>query len=162
MADPLSVTSAVVGLLAAGAKLSSCLASFVSHVRDAPSLAQSTLQEITDIAAALNQLHTYLHGHKQASTERGSLILLENLLATLTGCVTTFSDLQHMVDKLAISENMRIFDRMMWSRKQDKIYLILQRLQNHKASLALMLTILQWYVSPQSFQNRRSSILTMR
>jgi hypothetical protein len=151
--DPLSVAASVSGLLCAGVKISSFLFSVVSNVRDAPSLAQSLLWEMTDITAALGRLQAYVDGRTQARSERGALILLEHVLATLTGCVTTYSDLQAIVNKLNVDPNMGTFDKIRWSREESKIAVIVQRLQNHKSSLTLMLTILQWQVHFLSLLN---------
>lgn len=40
-----------------------------------------------------------------------------------------------------------VFDRAKWLFKEGKVATIVQRLQNHKASFTLMLSILQWYVN---------------
>ncbi|KAI9694371.1 MAG: hypothetical protein M1820_008971 [Bogoriella megaspora] len=141
--DPLSVGASVVGLLSAGAKLSASLHSIICNVLDAPSLAQNVLQEVGDIAASLARIQIYLNGQAQADPERGSLILIEHILTTLTGCVTTYSELQCLLDSLNSGENMKIFDKLKWARLKGRISILVQRLQNHKSSLTLMLTILQ-------------------
>ena len=145
--DPLSVVAAVVGLLGAGAKISSSLDSLISSTQDVPSLAVSAHQEVTDITAALTLLQTYISGQMQIRTERESLILLEHVLTTLTGCVTTYSDLQTVLDGLKKGDDLTVFDRVKWLRNQTRVTTIVQRLQNHKSSMTLMLSILQWRVS---------------
>lgn len=142
--DPLSVSASVVGLLAAGCKISSALFVVVNSTREAPKSAQSLLWEIADISAALGSLQSFVTGHAQASAERGGLILLEHVLTTLTGCVTTYSDLQFIVDGLKIDEHMGLVDRAKWMMQESSIGVLVGRLQNHKASLTLMLGILQW------------------
>lgn len=145
--DPLSVSASVVGLLGARAQITSFLFTIVSNVRDAPKLAESLVTEMADIAAALGSLQSYVCNRTQVSAERGALILLEHVSTTLTGCVTTYSDLQRIIDDLNVGQDMSTFDKLKWSRQESKINIILQRLQNHKSSLTLMLTILQWFVS---------------
>ena len=73
-------------------------------------------------------------------------ILLEHVAATLIGCVTTYSELEVIIDSVRIDSKMGIFDRIKWTNKEKKICDIIQRIQNHKSSLTLMLMILQWYV----------------
>ncbi|KAF5254451.1 hypothetical protein FANTH_709 [Fusarium anthophilum] len=141
--DPLSVSASVVGLLGAGAKITSCLWTFATNARDAPQLARHLVFEVADITAALGSLQAYVCGQAQAPGERGALILLEHVLTTLTGCVTTFSDLQSLMDQLNLSPDMRTIDKMKWARQESNIAAIVQRLQNHKSSLTLMLTVLQ-------------------
>lgn len=142
--DPLSVSASVVGLLGAGAKITSCLWTFATNARDAPQLARHLVFEVADITAALGSLQAYVCGQAQAPGERGALILLEHVLTTLTGCVTTFSDLQSLMDQLNLSPDMGTIDKMKWARQESNIAAIVQRLQNHKSSLTLMLTVLQW------------------
>ncbi|KAG7410873.1 hypothetical protein Forpe1208_v009655 [Fusarium oxysporum f. sp. rapae] len=141
--DPLSVSASVVGLLGAGAKITSCLWTFATNARDAPQLARHLVFEVADITAALGSLQAYVCGQAQAPGERGALILLEHVLTTLTGCVTTFSDLQSLMDQLNLSPDMGTIDKMKWARQESNITAIVQRLQNHKSSLTLMLTVLQ-------------------
>ncbi|RKL36722.1 hypothetical protein BFJ72_g8271 [Fusarium proliferatum] len=141
--DPLSVSASVVGLLGAGAKITSCLWTFATNARDAPQLARHLVFEVADITAALGSLQAYVCGQAQAPGERGALILLEHVLTTLTGCVTTFSDLQSLMDQLNLSPDMGTIDKMKWARQESNISAIVQRLQNHKSSLTLMLTVLQ-------------------
>ncbi|EXL45948.1 hypothetical protein FOCG_11942 [Fusarium oxysporum f. sp. radicis-lycopersici 26381] len=141
--DPLSVSASVVGLLGAGAKITSCLWTFATNARDAPQLARHLVFEVADITAALGSLQAYVRGQAQAPGERGALILLEHVLTTLTGCVTTFSDLQRLMDQLNLSPGMGTIDKMKWARQESYICAIVQRLQNHKSSLTLMLTVLQ-------------------
>ncbi|KAF5975630.1 nicotinamide mononucleotide permease [Fusarium bulbicola] len=142
--DPLSVSASVVGLLGAGAKITSCLWTFATNARDAPQLARHLVFEVADITAALGSLQAYVCGKAQAPSERGALILLEHVLTTLTGCVTTFSDLQSLVDQLNLNPDMGTIDKMKWARQEPNIAAIVQRLQNHKSLLTLMLTVLQW------------------
>jgi hypothetical protein len=145
--DPLSVAAAIVGLLGAGVKITSALDTLISSTQDAPSLAISAHQEVSDITAAVSHLQTYISGQMQVSTQSESLILLEHVLATLTGCVTTYSDLQSVLDGLGTTDRMTVFDRTKWIFYQTRVTTIVQRLQNHKASMTLMLSVLQWYVS---------------
>ncbi|KAH7393718.1 hypothetical protein BKA64DRAFT_95164 [Cadophora sp. MPI-SDFR-AT-0126] len=143
MADPLSVAASVVGLLAAGAKLASLLSKTASLV-DAPSSAQAVLTEMREISAALQYLQQFLNGLMNVPAGRQQYILVEHLEGTLTGCVTTYDELEVFIDELKIDpSDMGVLDRFKWARKEKDVANIVQRLQNHKSSLNLMLTILQ-------------------
>ncbi|KAI0099888.1 hypothetical protein GGR51DRAFT_564531 [Nemania sp. FL0031] len=141
--DPLSATASVVGLLAAGAKVTSLLYTVITRCKDSRALAQSILSETAEISAALGQLQDFISDRRKVAAERGSLILLDQLLTTLTGCVTTYSDLQFILDGLKMSEDMGPFDRIKWTRQEHRLNTLCQRLQSHKSSLTLMLTIIQ-------------------
>ncbi|KAI3333740.1 hypothetical protein F4824DRAFT_232537 [Ustulina deusta] len=141
--DPLSVAASVVGLLAAGGKVTTLLFTVITKCKDSPTLARSILFEVADISAALGHLQDFLGDRTKATSERGNLILLDQLLTTLTGCVTTYSDLQFILTGLNISEDVGTFDRIKWMRQESRLNTLVQRLQSHKSSLTLMLTIIQ-------------------
>ncbi|KAI1121242.1 hypothetical protein F5Y10DRAFT_256717 [Nemania abortiva] len=141
--DPLSVAASVVGLLAAGSKVTSLLFTVITRCKASSALARSILFEVADISAALGHLQDFISNRRKAAAERGNLILLDQLLTTLTGCVTTYSDLQFTLDGLNINADMGTFDRIKWMRQEGSLNTLVQRLQSHKSSLTLMLTIIQ-------------------
>ncbi|KAK5626586.1 hypothetical protein RRF57_002301 [Xylaria bambusicola] len=139
--DPLSVAASIVGLLAAGGKVTSLLFTVITKCQDSPALARGILFEVADISAALGQLRDYLSNRIKTNSERGNLILLDQLLTTLTGCVTTYSDIQFILTGLNINEDMRAFDRIRWMREEGRLNTLVQRLQSHKSSLTLIHTM---------------------
>ena len=142
--DPLSVSASIIGVLGAAAKVSSVLITFAQNTKAAPKLAQTVLADINGLNAVLSHLQTYLLGNKTPSKSRASLILVEQVIVTLAECVMTFSELE---DVLGTSKDMGVLDRIKWVMKESKISEIQRRLQSDKASLTLMLTILQWFVT---------------
>ena len=142
--DPLTIAGSVFGLIKAGTSIVSALTSIIDGVKDAPKLAQSLVWEVNDITAALGTLQGYVIHEIAVAPARGSLILLEQVLASLTGCVMTYSDLQAVLDSLSVNADMGAWERMKWLRKESTLQKIWQRLQSHKSSLTLMLTVLQW------------------
>lgn len=66
------------------------------------------------------------------------------MAVTLTGCVITSSELEVIVNGVRVDPEMGFFDRVKWSIKEHQIKDIVQRIQNHKSSLTLILNILQW------------------
>lgn len=143
--DPLSVSASIIGILGASAKVSSVLVAFVQSTKAAPKLAQTVLSEVNGLSAILTQLQTYLLGTASLSKSRASLILVEQVIVTLTECVTTFSELENALGTSRNDVDMGTLDRIRWAMKESKISDIQGRLQSNKASLTLMLTILQWY-----------------
>ncbi|KAH7129808.1 hypothetical protein B0J13DRAFT_644780 [Dactylonectria estremocensis] len=150
--DPLSVAASVVGLLAAGAKITTFLSNLTGNMSDAPQLAQSLVMEISGIKTAAASLQTYITGRTQISAERGSLILLEHMLTTLTGCVTTYSELHVIVADLNVDGDMSILDRLKWARHESKLAAIAQQLQNHNGASTYK------YESGQSLSNKPQSV----
>ena len=141
--DPLSIGSAVVGLIATAARVhvAPMLHHFVSHARDAPKSASQILDEMNSITAALEQLQIYLMGAYKTNAIRRSMINLRNIVATLTACVKTYSDLEFMVNKCMSNGEVKKFK---WVINESDIEGLFNRVQAHKLSLVFMLTILQW------------------
>ncbi|KAF7549688.1 hypothetical protein G7046_g8266 [Stylonectria norvegica] len=141
--DPLSIPASIVGLLAAGAKISNVLWTIIQETRDAPKQADRLFWEVNDINGALGLLQSYVNGRLKGSVERVDLIHIEQLVVTLTTCVKTYSDLQRIIDGLNVHPTMGLLDRLKWTRQQSEINRIMHQLQCQKASLTLILTILQ-------------------
>jgi len=146
MADPLSVAASVVGLLAAGAKITKVLGVVISKARGAPENCRKIRTQVDDIIGVLSQLQLFVVGTSRASRSRTSLILVDQVIITLAACVTTFSELDSFARSLQSDADMGVLDRFRWMSKEQEIKDVLQRLESHKASLLLMMTILTWYV----------------
>jgi hypothetical protein len=144
--DPLSITTAVVGLLKVVPPIAFALKGFISAVKDAPHQAQVVLQEATDIEFIISQLQPFLHHHNAAAHERSMYISVDQVILTLTGAVLSFSELQGLLSEIKTSDDQGFFDRVRWTRKEKDIGDVVVRLQNHKASLACMLHIMNSYV----------------
>ncbi|KAJ4347817.1 uncharacterized protein N0V89_009187 [Didymosphaeria variabile] len=138
--DPLSIGSAVVGLIAAAARMAPMLHHFVVHTRDAPKSASQILDEMNSITSALERLQVYLMGAYKTNAARRSMLSLRNIVATLTACVTTYSDLEHVVKKCVDDGKVKKFK---WTMNEGDVGELLGRAQAHKLSLVFMLTILQ-------------------
>ena len=154
MADPLSIAAGVVGLITAAAQVTKILHNVTSKAKHAPDDTRKIMNEVDDIRNVLGSLQLYLVGVERVHKSRTSLIMVDQVVATLAACVTTFSDLDTFVEGLQNESEMKILDRLRWFSKEKDIQAILARLQSHKNSLTLMLNILSWYVGPhRRFQN---------
>ena len=142
--DPLSAAASVIGLLGAAAKVSEVLLRFIGNVKGAPKLAQSVLMEVSDVSACLSQLQRYLHGALATSSSHEELLMVEQLVVTLSNCVLIFSELEEIVDSLKPAERMQPWRLAQWLLKEQAITALMIRLQQSKLSLNLMLTTLTW------------------
>ncbi|KAH7268879.1 Rho GTPase activation protein [Fusarium solani] len=142
MADPLSTAASVVGLLTAAAQISKILANVIDKARHAPKECSRIKSEVDDIRNVLVTLQLYIVGTRRAARSRTSLIMVEQVVATLAACVTTFSELDAFATALQNDADMKILDRLRWASKDKDIKAVLVRLESHKSSLTLMLTIL--------------------
>jgi hypothetical protein len=99
---------------------------------------------VDGIRTVLSQLQLMLIGKSQVGRNRTSLILVEQIVITLSACVTTFSDLDVFVETLGTDANMGLLDRLRWATKASTIQEHMQKLEVHKSTLTLMMTILTW------------------
>lgn len=144
--DPLSVAASIAGLLIAGVEVSAAAERYLSA--GSPSVVQSIKSEIHDFTAVLSQIQPLLLGPTFPSTARSSMIDVDQVLITLTGCVCTFSELEKEVNAtgLGLKGKVGIRTRIKLAGASSTIAQLIQQLQNHKSSLLLMLSILTWYV----------------
>ncbi|KAF2692134.1 hypothetical protein K458DRAFT_354399 [Lentithecium fluviatile CBS 122367] len=138
--DPLSIGSAVVGLIAAASRIAPVLQHFISHTRDSPKSASQVLSEMQSITAALEQLQVYLTGASQTSAGRRAMLSLRAIVTSMTACVTTYSDLERVVGKCVVDGQVK---RAKWVYYESEIAKLVQKVQANKLSLIFMLTILQ-------------------
>jgi hypothetical protein len=142
--DPLSVTMATVGLLKAADQISSTLQSLIKRAANAPKEIKEMKSSVDGIKTVLSQLQLMLMGKSQVDRNRTSLILVEQIVITLSACVTTFSDLDVFVETLGTDATMGLLDRLRWATKTSTIQEHMQKLEMHKSTLTLMMTILTW------------------
>lgn len=145
MADPLSIAASVVGIVTAATQVSKILANVIEKARNAPKECNRILSVVSDIQNVLTTLQLYIMGARRAPRSRTSLIMVEQVVATLAACVTTFSELDTFAIALQNDAEMKVLDRLRWSSKDKEIKAVLVRLESHKSSLTLILTILSWY-----------------
>jgi hypothetical protein len=150
--DPLSVTAAVVGLLAAAGQVASVLSKIKSSVSDAPSSIEQTFLYVKELQACFAAVHKFIVGATpgtSASQRRLSMIEVDQLVATLTESVLTFSELELLVTPFGTCPQASMRNRIKWAWKEDVVSRIMLRLDRHKSCLSLMLNIVQWYVFTQ-------------
>ena len=142
--DPLSVSMAIVGLLTAAQQISSAIGTLVSKSKSAPKEIQSVRSTVDTIRTVLLQLQMLLLGRAKINRQRTSLILVEQVVITLSACVATFSELDVFIGTLDNDNQMGLMDRIRWATKTSTIQEHMQKLEMHKSSLILMMTILTW------------------
>ena len=163
--DGLSIASSVTGLLQAGERVIGLLCTMV----DAPSTARDVLAEVHALQAIFRQLDGFISAPNQQSTARKSRIQLHDLVVTLIDCVNTFSELDVELKELGATDRgtdgvtLTTWERAKWAVKDKDIAKILKRLQMHKASLGLMLSIYSWFVNhPALFRRAHSRFCPSR
>lgn len=142
--DPLSVSMAIVGLLTAAQKISSAVSTLVSKSKSAPKEIQNVKSTVDTIRSVLLQLQLLLLGRVKVERQRTPLILVEQVVITLSACVATFSELDVFVGSLHNDQQLGLMDRIRWATKTSTIKEHLTNLEMHKNTFTLMMTILTW------------------
>jgi hypothetical protein len=135
---------AIIGLLKAADQISSALQPLIKKAANAPKEIKEMKSSVDGIKTVLSQLQLMLIGKSQVDRNRTSLILVEQIVITLSACVTTFSDLDVFVETLGTDAKMGLLDRLRWATKTSTIQEHMQKLEVHKTTLTLMMTILTW------------------
>ena len=141
MADPLSITAGVVAILSAAAQISSLVIDFSRTVESAPSQAQVVITEVNDISGILPQLRSFLTGNVSIERSRAAILQVDQVVSIVSSCLLTFSELERLIDGFR-GGRVGAINRLHWARNESKIQDLVQRMQTHKASLSLILTIL--------------------
>ncbi len=144
MSDPLSIAAGIVGVLTAAAQISSLLIKWTKSAKEAPQQPRVIAAEVTELSGILAHLQSFLLGN--GCSDESSLVKVDQLVTILSGCVLTFSELEKLLDEMKV-EDFNILDRVKWAKKESAVMSVVQRLQNHKASLSLMLNILNGLAS---------------
>ncbi|KAI4189159.1 MAG: hypothetical protein L6R41_001658 [Letrouitia leprolyta] len=141
MADPLSIAAGTIGILTAATNVSSFLISFIKKSKNAPQSAKVVLTEVNDISGTLSLLQAFLLGKEHPDLKRTQLLQVNQIVTVMSGCVLTFSELEESLNGLK-TDDMGFLDCAHWAKSEKVIETLIQRLQNHKASLSLVLNVL--------------------
>ncbi|KAK0649701.1 hypothetical protein B0T16DRAFT_492280 [Cercophora newfieldiana] len=147
--DPISVTMAVVGLLAATAKVGSLL-EHLSKMRNAPQTIKDAQAEVLHTEVALRSTQRLLE-HLDLANRRRGLIQVDELRVTLADAMLVFSSFEAFLMGLP-GENV-------WAAPHRGKYLKtieehMVKIQRYKLSLTLMLTILQCESDAEALRNQ--------
>jgi hypothetical protein len=142
----IGATASIAGILAVAAKTGSWLHTTISSAADAPQVLRVLDTEVNEVHAAVSSLQILLADLSSAPPHRAALIQVDHLIATLTECVLTFSELDAALVPFAGLREAKVplRARLRWTRAEAECGRIVGRLQRHKASVSLMLNIMQW------------------
>lgn len=139
---------AVIGLLKTAHEVSTTIGKIVSSKKNGCKEIRDIKSTVDTLRSVLLQLQLLLLNHAKIDDRRASMILVEEVVVTLSACVMTFSHLDSCVGGLASDERLGILNSVRWASKAEELKGYMQSLESHKISLALMVNILTWYFSP--------------
>jgi hypothetical protein len=156
MTDPVSITASIAGLIGLSGQIIAALNNLYAlgkSARNAPepiSLLMAEMQEMNVICCQVQFLIS--SADKQPNHSRLTMISIEHLVATLSGCVLVYSTLdkylsevQGITDPKGKANTKLVWERIRWAAwKESEVATVLGDLQRHKLSLNLMLSIIQW------------------
>lgn len=160
MADPLSIAASVAGLLTISYQVISGLTTSASAIMHTPKSLQRVVAEVAAVNCILGEVQKLIAWQSDAERPNNpslGLVQLDHLVTTLTGCVLVFSELEKHIDDLVGAESGSsgsagskpriVWERILWTRKENDIERLMDDLHRHKTSLSLILTIIQWWVT---------------
>lgn len=143
--DPLSVSASVVGLLTAAQQVSDVIGAIVSSRRKGSREIRDVKTTVDTLRSVLLQLQVLLLGQGSIDRKRASMILVNEVIATLSACVLTFSDLHGCVKGIEADGYLDLGDSIRWVSRTKELNGYLRALEAHKTSLILMVNIFTWY-----------------
>ena len=162
MSDPLSVISAVVGLIAISAHLGKRSKELYDCAKVAPASMLQINKEMEHLNIIFVQVEMFVRGNvdkkKKPSKVGLTMLSLHHLMTILSGCVLVLSNLDKKLGEVAGLVDSTTqkparglqspIDRIKWAMwKETEVAVILQDLERHKSSLNIMLSLIQWYVN---------------
>lgn len=163
--DSLSIATSIAGLLKAAAGVSSIVSKIAASKKSGFKKIKDVKTTVDTLRSVLHQLQSLLLRSGTVDHRRASMILVDEVVATLTGCVMTFSDLDGCVKGLESDDKLGLLDSARWASRAPELRKNWQNLEAHKSSLTLMLSILTWYptslfllgLSPNLWESSQSS-----
>jgi hypothetical protein len=157
MTDPVSITASIAGLIGLSGQIIAALNNLYAlgkSARNAPESISLLMAEMQEMNVICCQVQLLISGaDKQPSNSRRTMISIEHLVATLSGCVLVYSTLDKYLSEVQgitdpdvkASTTKLVWERIRWAAwKESEVATVLGDLQRHKLSLNLMLSIIQW------------------
>ena len=130
MAEPVS---AIATLITTGISLCFTINQLTSSIRDAPKAIQSIRNELFAVNSALCQIQTWCSDDKS----RPSKSIQQDIREILSSCLDTFNELEALAE--AFKPN--AWSKLTWFSKENHALRLLRRIESHKASLNLIVTL---------------------
>ena len=160
MSDPLSIASAISGLITLTAQITNTAYTLYSSVKHAPASIPRIEQEISDLHLVFCQVQLFIGGAtKGPKKNRLTHISPHHLMTTLSGCILICSTLDKKLSDVAGlrevasvhtgtasgNKTVLLVEKIKWALwKEAEVKELIEGLQWHKLSLNLMLNIIQW------------------
>ncbi|KAK3998183.1 hypothetical protein QBC44DRAFT_779 [Cladorrhinum sp. PSN332] len=149
--DPLSITSAIAGLIIAAAKIFSLIEA-VSAIKDSPAAIRDAQNEIRHTEIAIRALKRLLD-RRETATARGEMIQIDELRIVLADAMLAFSEFESLLQFLGRLAKSRVV--ILWAKYLKQIEDHVARLQRQKFSLTLMLNVIQCDTIDEAYRSQQ-------
>lgn len=144
MADPISASAAILGILSAAPKIIQLFTSIISATKEASQGLQDAREEVKHVEISMRSLERHLSSLESIDPSRAAYIEVDHLIVMLTDMTLTFEGLEKLLDTLAPTKPLGVVrNTVAWSRHAKDINRYIEKLQRNKSSLSLMLNIIQ-------------------
>ncbi|CVL11192.1 hypothetical protein FPRO06_10026 [Fusarium proliferatum] len=146
MSDPLSVAASIAGLISITVEAVKFLSPYVSAAKETPQVAAHVYSEVQSTQIILMGLQSLTKDLKSVNAQHAALIGVNQVVAVLTDGVLLYSELHKELQSLwakDVVEKVPLRGRLQWVWKESTFVTLLNRLQNFKSSMTLVLMILQ-------------------
>jgi hypothetical protein len=141
--DGISVTSSIVGIIAAASKVVQLLRQIGQAIDIAQPAASALISEVHSSTLVLKALQIIFEDPDAIPFRRRDLIHLDQLITTFTNGVLVFSELEAFLSQLGAVDGLMTL-RKKWKKKDEEMTLLSLRIQNFRSSISVILSILQW------------------
>jgi hypothetical protein len=152
MADPLSIAASIIGIAAAGIKLSSTLYTYTETVINADKSVKDIARDLSITSSVITELGKLLGGGDDDDDENKVPLASDSALETtreaVNGCDEVFKDIQKELDKCLDldyeGKGKARMRRLIWPLVEPKLNTLQTRLERLKNTLVLMLNIMSY------------------
>ena len=139
MAEPFSIVTGVVGIVAAGVQLSSALYSVCEKIGNAQNSIENVASDLSFFVIVVDEL-----GKIFASPEKLYSQELENgVRKVIERCRTLFKEINRMIGKTKSIENRKLKAKVAWVFRESKVNETRANLESLKSTLGLILHALR-------------------
>ncbi|KAL6356404.1 hypothetical protein LRP88_10000 [Fusarium phalaenopsidis] len=150
--EPFSAASSVAGLIIAAGRIYSLL-DFISSVKNSPTTISDAKNEVKHAQSALCSLNRYLNNLASLNPTRTAMIQVDDLRVTLSDAMMAFSEFETLL--LTLDNIARVKAFTVWPKYAKDIEEHMAKVQRYKASLTLMLNILQRETQFEAWQSQK-------
>ena len=139
--DGLSVFQAVVG----GIQVIGKIYDAAEKLRNAPDSIKVLLTELSIMGRILEQLRPLIVDNESPLAEAAQHVKLGDLVLVFTDLAKTLSSFDKFITQMSTQAGIRgtaLFKQTLWAKNEQKFQRDISRLQYHKSSLTVMLTLL--------------------